>query len=284
MSDFESRFGGIARLYGQEALSKLRSSRVLIVGLGGVGTWAAEALARSGISHIRLVDLDEICISNVNRQLPALEGTVGLPKVTVMAERLALINPHGSFEAVQEFFTEESAARLLGVREESGKWVSDPTLPMPDCVIDAIDSVANKCRLIAWCRRIGVPCVSCGGAGGRRDPTRIQTADLQAVTHDPLLSDVRKHLRQHHGFPRSPEPMGVSCVFSTESRLHPQPDGTVADTPAPADSNDSSRRLNCNWGYGSATPVTGTFGFVAAARTVELLLRLEPSHPRTISR
>lgn len=279
MSDFESRFGGIARLYGREALSRLRGSRVMIVGLGGVGTWAAEALARSGVSHLRLVDLDEICISNVNRQLPALDGAVGLAKVTVMAERLALINPHGAFEAVQEFFTEESAARLLGVREESGKWVPTSSSSIPDCVIDAIDSVANKCRLIAWGRRIGVPCVSCGGAGGRRDPTRIRVADLQAVTHDPLLSDVRKHLRQHHGFPRSPEPMGVSCIFSTESRVHPQSDGTVAGTPAAADSDEPSRRLNCNWGYGSATPVTGTFGFVAASRAVEILLGLPPATP-----
>jgi tRNA A37 threonylcarbamoyladenosine dehydratase len=277
MSDFESRFGGIARLYGREALAKLRASRVLVVGLGGVGTWAAEALARSGVSHLRLVDLDEICISNVNRQLPALEGTVGLSKVAVMAERLGLINPHGSFEGIQEFFTEESAAQLLGVREESGKWVPDSEGTTPDCVIDAIDSVANKCRLIAWCRRVGIPCVSAGGAGGRRDPTRIRVADLQAVTHDPLLSDVRKHLRQHHGFPRSPEPMGVSCIFSTESRVHPQPDGTVDGTPAAAASDEPSRRLNCNWGYGSATPVTGTFGFVAAARAVEILLGLPPA-------
>ena len=160
MEDFENRFGGIGRLYGQSALTKLASSRMVVVGLGGVGTWAAEALARSGVSYLRLIDLDEICISNVNRQLPAMDGTIGRSKVDVMAERLRQINPAGLFEAVSEYFTQESADRLLRFPSLTGRSANSTGIDRPDCVIDAIDALTNKCHLIAQCRALGIPCVS----------------------------------------------------------------------------------------------------------------------------
>ena len=277
MHDFDSRFGGIGRLYGQSALARLASARMVIVGLGGVGTWVAEALARSGVSHLRLIDLDEICISNINRQLPAMDGTIGRPKVDVMAERLRQINPTGHFEAVSEFLTQDSADRLLQFAAPMRDGENTPSAVHPDCVIDAIDSVTNKCYLIAHCRALGIPCVSCGAAGGRRDPTQVRMADLHQVTHDRLLSEVRKRLRQKHGFPRNSSPMGVHAVYSLETPLFPQPDGTVGDRPMPAGEEGGGPRLNCNWGYGSATHVTGTFGFAAAARAIETVLERCPT-------
>src|SRR5208282_3108152 len=186
MSDFETRFGGIARLYGRSGLEKLRAARVCVVGVGGVGTWAAEALARSGVGALTLVDLDEVCASNINRQLHALTGTVGRAKVEVMAERIRAINPECRVTAEPKFFNEQSAAELLG--------------PRFDFVLDAIDSVTNKVLLLAGCRQRNLPVVACGGAGGRRDGTRVRTADLDLVSHDRLLAEVRKKLRKEFHF------------------------------------------------------------------------------------
>src|SRR5580693_700573 len=182
MSDFETRFSGIARLYGQNGLAKLRAAHVCVVGIGGVGAWAAEALARTGIGALTLVDLDEVCASNINRQLHALTETVGRAKVEVMAERIRAINPDCRVTAEQQFFTEQTAAELLA--------------PKFDFVLDAIDSVTNKVLLLANCRRKNLPVVACGGAGGRRDGTAVRLADLAKVTHDRLLAEVRKNLRK----------------------------------------------------------------------------------------
>jgi tRNA A37 threonylcarbamoyladenosine dehydratase len=251
MSDFETRFGGIARLYGQNGLMKLRAARVCVVGIGGVGAWAAEALARSGVGALTLVDLDEVCVSNINRQLHALTETVGRAKVDVMAERIRAINPDCRVVAEQQFFTEQTAAALLA--------------PKFDFVLDAIDSVSNKVFLLAGCRQRNIPVVACGGAGGRRDGTRIRTADLAQTTHDRLLAEVRKKLRKDFQFPADGSAMGVACVFSTEPPVFAQPDGSVCEnrTAAP-----DGTRLNCNGGLGSATFVTGAFGFVAAGIVV----------------
>lgn len=277
MNDFVSRFGGIARLYGQIQLSTLRSTRILIVGLGGVGAWTAEALARSGISHLQLMDLDEICMSNVNRQLHALDDTIGLPKVQVLAERLRRINPEGHFEPIEDFFTEASAPGVLALGPTDAIQESRRQSGPPDCVIDAIDSVGNKCLLLKLCRDANIPVVSCGGAGGRRDPTMVRIADLQNVTHDRLLREVRKRLRTNERQENSPKPMGVSCVYSKELPVFPQPDGTVAprrDQSGINKSKEAGPNSNCNSGLGSATHVTGTFGFAAAARAIEMILRL----------
>jgi tRNA threonylcarbamoyladenosine dehydratase len=247
VSDFETRFGGIARLYGQSGLAKLRAAHVCVVGIGGVGTWAAEALARSGLGALTLVDLDEICATNINRQLHALSGTVGRSKVEVMAERIRAINPECKIVAEQKFFNAQTAEELL--------------MPKCDFILDAIDSVTNKVLLLAKCREKKIPVVAGGGAGGRRDATQVRTADLAKVSHDRLLAEVRKKLRKEFAFPADGSPMGVECVFSAELPVFAQPDGSVCENRAAA---ADGTRLNCNSGLGSATFVTGTFGFAAA--------------------
>jgi len=251
MSDFETRFGGIARLYGKSGLEKLRAAHVCVIGIGGVGTWSAEALARSGIGALTLVDLDEVCASNINRQLHALTETVGRAKVEVMAERIRAINPDCQVTAEQQFFTEQTAPALLA--------------PKFDYVLDAIDSVSNKVLLLAGCRQKNLPVVACGGAGGRRDGTQVRTADLAKVSHDRLLAEVRKKLRKEFQFPANGSPMGIDCVFSAETPVFAQPDGSVCENRAAA---EDGTRLNCNGGLGSATFVTGAFGFAAAGIVV----------------
>jgi tRNA threonylcarbamoyladenosine dehydratase len=258
VSDFETRFGGIARLYGQGGLEKLRTAHVAVIGIGGVGTWAAEALARSGIGALTLVDLDEICVTNINRQLHALTETVGRSKVEVMAERIRAINPECKIIAEQKFFNVQTAEELLA--------------PQFDFVLDAIDSMTNKVLLLAKCREKKIPVVCCGGAGGRRDATQVRTADLAKVSHDRLLAEVRKRLRKEFSFPADGSPMGVECVFSAEAPVFAQPDGSVCENRA---AREDGTRLNCNSGLGSATFVTGAFGFAAAGivvrKTVEQL-------------
>lgn len=260
MSDFEFRFGGIARLYGTAALARLRAAHVLIVGIGGVGSWVAEALARSGVGTLTLVDLDEVCVSNVNRQVPALDGQIGRTKVEVMAERIQAIAPESTVHRRTEFYTESAADRLLPAAG-----------PHPQVVIDAIDAVANKVRLIAHCHRLGIPVLICGGAGGRRDPTQVRISDLSVVTHDRLSSEVRKRLRKEHGFPRGERKFHLECVWSPESPVFPQKDGTVCAAGSADKPPGESGLLNCDSGFGSAAFVTGAFGFAAAARTVALI-------------
>ena len=215
MSDFEFRFGGIARLFGVEALARLRAAHVCVVGVGGVGSWAVEALARSGVGRLTLVDLDEVCVSNVNRQLHALDAEVGRPKVEVMAERIRGINPGCDVRATLEFFTESSAASLFSTRYEY--------------VVDAIDDITNKCRLIALCRERRMPIVTCGAAGGRRDPTQVRVADLALTTHDRLLTKTRDVLRKEFGFPSPGKMFGVEAVYSPEPPVYPSSTGGVCD-------------------------------------------------------
>ena len=278
MSDFDFRFGGIARLYGAAALSRFRAAHVLVIGIGGVGSWVVEALARSGIGRLTLVDLDDVCVSNINRQLHALDSTVGRSKVEVMAERVRAISPEARVEGRVEFFTADTASRLLGL--EAGLGSED----RPDFVVDAIDAMSNKVRLIALCHGAGIPLVVCGGAGGRRDPTAVRVADLATVTHDRLLSEVRKRLRQKHGFSRTAKKLRIDCVHSAEAPVFPDRDGQVCATRA--SDNEMPLRLNCESGFGSATQVTGTFGFAAAARVLARLAtpmpnpELPPSAPQ----
>jgi tRNA A37 threonylcarbamoyladenosine dehydratase len=263
MSDYDFRFGGIARLYGKPGLQRLREAHVMVVGIGGVGSWVVEALARSGVGTISLVDLDEACVSNVNRQLHALDGTIGRSKSEIMAERAKAIQPDGRFLSVQEFFTEDNAERLLGLKPPSdGAPATKPTF-----VVDAIDNVANKVLLLALCRANSIPVITCGGAGGRRDATQVRVIDLGRATHDRLLSEVRKRLRKDHEFPRGETKFGIEAVFSAEPQVFPQEDGGVCAERAAAPEGESLR-LNCDWGFGSATFVTGTFGFAAAGQVV----------------
>ncbi len=248
MDDFETRFGGIARLYGRASLQRLRAARVCVVGIGGVGTWVVEALARSGIGALTLVDLDEICATNINRQLHALTDTIGRAKVEVMADRVRAINPDCRVICEQKFFNAQTAGELLA--------------PEFNYVCDAIDSVSNKILLLARCRERKLPVVSCGGAGGRRDATLVRVADLAKVSHDRLLAEVRKKLRREFSFPADGSPMNVDCVYSAEPPVFAWPDGSVCGTRA--ETEDGSR-LNCEGGLGSATFVTGAFGFAASS-------------------
>lgn len=248
---YSARFGGVARLYGPDGLDRLRAAHVCVVGVGGVGSWTVEALARSGVGTLTLIDLDEVCVSNINRQLPALTKTVGSAKVRVLAARVGEINPECTVHAVEEFFTAESADHLLE--------------PRYSYVVDAIDSLKNKALLIARCRSREIPVITIGGAGGRRDPTAIKIADLALATHDRLLKSTRKLLRSEFGFTAGEQGrFGVTSVFSGEAPVFPQADGSVCAQRVEAD----DLRLNCNNGFGSATFVTGGFGFAAAAEVV----------------
>ena len=251
MDDFETRFGGIARLYGKAGLEKLRAAHVGVVGIGGVGTWAAEAFARSGIGAITLVDLDEVCVTNINRQSHALTETVGRAKVEAMAERICAINPDCRVTAEQKFFNEQTAAELLA--------------PKYNFVLDAIDDVTNKVLLLVRCRETSLPVIACGGAGGRRELTSVRVGDLSQASHDKLLAEVRRKLRQDHGFPAGHLAMDVPCVYSVERTVFPQPDGSVCEMRSAA---EDGTKLNCNGGLGSATFVTGAFGFAAAGFVV----------------
>lgn len=258
MSDYYTRFAGISRLYGAAALERFRQAHVVVIGIGGVGSWAAEALARSGIGEITLIDLDDVCVSNINRQLHALTETVGQDKVAVMAERILQINPECKVHQVADFIAADNLAELLG-----GK---------VDYVLDAIDSVKAKVALIAWCKRNKVPLITTGGAGGQLDPTQIQLADLTLAFNDPLLAKVRNMLRRDHNFSRNPKRrFGIDCVFSTEQLRYPQADGSVCQQkPAKSDEN-GAMRLDCSGGFGATTVVTASFGLAAVSR---LLVKL----------
>jgi len=250
VSTYMDRFGGVGRLVSEAGLDRLARAHVCIIGIGGVGSWSAEALARSGVGRLTLVDLDDVCITNTNRQVHALEGAVGRPKVEAMAERVHAVNPECQVEALADFFTEKSADAILGRNF--------------DFVVDAIDTVKHKCHLIIRCREGGVPMITVGGAGGKIDPTQVRVADLTLSTHDSLLRRVRKKLRQDHDFSREGL-WDLPCVFSTELPRFPAADGGVCDRPSP----DMSLRLDCASGYGTASFVTGTFGFAAAAAVVQ---------------
>jgi len=250
MTPFERRFGGLGRLFGTPGLERLRRAHVCVVGLGGVGSWAVEALARSGVGELTLIDLDDVCISNVNRQLHALAGELGKPKVEVMARRVTAINPECVVHPVQNFFLASNAEQILQTRF--------------DALLDAIDSVSVKCLLIALCRARDIPVVTVGGAGGRRDPTAIEVTDLAFSSHDRLLQEVRRRLRRKHHFPRGDCAFGVDCVFSREAPVFPAGDSVVCGERGAS----TDLRLDCNSGLGTAAFVTGAFGLAAASRVV----------------
>ncbi len=254
----DPRFGGVARLYGNVALERFAKSRVAVVGIGGVGTWVAECLARSGVGHLTMVDMDEICLTNVNRQIHALDGQIGMRKAEAMAERVRAIHPACDVLAVNSFFNERTAEEIL----QAGF----------DCVVDAIDTVRHKALLVATCHARGIPVVTCGAAGGRRDPTRVRVADLAVSGGDPLMHALRRRLRREHGFPnvpmkRKPEAMGIDAVFSDEPQVFP--DGTGGVSCKRTGDTAGAPQLGCDVGYGSAAHVTGCFGMVASGVVLE---------------
>lgn len=250
--DLERRFGGVARLYGEAALARFRAAHVCVIGLGGVGSWAAEALARSAVGRITLIDMDHIAESNVNRQIHALGDEFGKAKTAAMAARIMAINPACAVVEIDDFITPDNAASLLARGY--------------DCVIDCIDGVAAKAALIAHCREHGIALVTVGGAGGQRDPTRVQVRDLARTEQEPLLAKVRKRLRQEYGFPRNLKTkFGIEAVFSDEPLAYPE--APACDLPQEA---PGITGLNCA-GFGSSVCVTACFGLVAASRALARL-------------
>ena len=241
------RFGGLERLYGPAAARRLRCAHVVVVGIGGVGSWAAEALARSGVDRLTLIDMDHIAESNVNRQIHALSSTLGQAKVLAMRERIAQIHPACRVDVVDDFVSPDNWPGLLGER--------------PDALIDACDQVKAKQAMAVWALREKIPFVCVGAAGGKRLAHKVDVDDLAHVTHDPLLAQLRYRLRKHHGAPKQGKRIGVRCVFSREAVAGP--DAACA--------LEGDGTLNCH-GYGSLVGVTATFGMCAATEVMNLLV------------
>lgn len=249
IDNYEQRFGGIGRLYGENALYRLRQSHICVIGIGGVGSWAVEALARSGIGKITMIDMDDICVTNINRQLHALTENIGKLKTEVMKERILQINPECQVDIIDDFISIENLVDYLSKNY--------------DYVIDAIDNVKIKAALIACCKRHKIKVICVGGAGGQTDPSQIQIADLSKTIQDPLLAKVRSLLRKEYGFSQNPKrKFGIDAVFSTQPLIFPQIRGNC----------EVSATMNCANGFGAATMVTATFGFFAVSKVLSKLL------------
>jgi len=249
------RFGGTARLYGHSELASLNTSNVCVVGIGGVGSWSAEALARSGVGHITLIDLDDVCLTNTNRQIHALTDTVGQSKVAVMGHRIRQINPACTVTEVEDFVTADNVRQYI-----TGEF---------DAVIEATDSIRAKASIIYCCKRNKIPVVTVGGAGGQIDPGQITRGDLAKTIQDPLAAKLRNELRRNYGFSKNTSRrFGVECIYSTEQLRYPQPDGSVCFNKS---AMENGTRLDCAGGFGASVMVTATFGMMAAASVVNKL-------------
>jgi tRNA A37 threonylcarbamoyladenosine dehydratase len=253
--DFARRFGGIGRLYGERALERFRMAHVCVIGVGGVGSWIVEALARSAVGHLTLIDLDNVAESNINRQIQALTDTIGQPKIEALRDRIAQINPFCKVSLVEDFIDPDNIAQMVG-----GKGF--------DYVVDAIDSVKAKAALIAFCREQALPLVTIGGAGGQTDPTKIEVRDLGRTEQEPLLKKVRKLLRAQYGFSRGEkQKYGIDAVFSMEPLRYPESGDACeigSNVSGSSVSSSSVTGLNCA-GFGSSMVVTASFGMIAAA-------------------
>jgi tRNA A37 threonylcarbamoyladenosine dehydratase len=254
--EYLARFGGIARLYGEAGLAALSRAHFVVVGLGGVGSWAAEALARSGVGELTLIELDDVCVTNTNRQLHTTQSRVGQPKNRVMRERLLDINPELRLHSVDDFLTRSNIPQLIE--------------PHHHLVIDATDSAHIKAALVAYCLARKIRLVTVGSSGGKRDPQQVRVADLGKTLADPMLAKVRTHLYRHHRFARDPNrKFRVDAIYSAEQMVYPKPDGSVCQA---KQALASGVKLDCAGGFGSAVMVTGTFGFLAATRGIERYL------------
>ncbi len=284
--DVARRFGGVSRLYGDEGLAKLQAAHVVVIGIGGVGSWAAEAMVRNAVGTLTLIDLDNIAESNVNRQIHALEGEFGKAKITAMAQRMRAINPSCQVQEIEDFITPDNVAKLLNF----------PLEMKADIILDCIDDAKAKIALAAFCQSTKTPLIMAGAAGGRLDPTRIKTTDLSAVTGDKLLAKVRNQLRRDYDFPKASNAkksakFGITCVYSDELVLQPnelcalEKSTNIASDALRANIHESSSDaknlmikagavtgLNCA-GYGSSVSVTATFGFVAAQLALNCILQ-----------
>lgn len=258
--DYERRFGGIGRLYGQPALERFRAAHVCVIGVGGVGSWIVEALARSAIGALTLIDLDNVAESNINRQVQALTSTIGQAKIDALAERIALINPSCKLTLIEDFVASDTLDQMIGGRNY-------------DYVVDAIDNARAKAALIAYCRDHLIALITIGGAGGQTDPTRIAVRDLARTEQEPLLKRVRKLLRLNYGFPRGEKhKFNIDAVFSMEPLLMPESEAACElDTVHPGITG-----INCA-GFGSSVVVTASFGMVAAAHLLRKLAGTAPA-------
>lgn len=271
-SDFERRFGGLARLYGNAGAARISSAHIVVVGVGGVGSWAAEAAARSGVARLTLIDFDHIAESNINRQIHALDNTLGQAKVQAMRERIARINPDCQVDCIEEFVTAENWPQLLSLDEQFDR--------KQVAIIDACDQVRAKTAMVAWAIRNKAMLISVGAAGGKRLAHKVDIDDLSLVTHDPLLAQLRYRLRKEHSAARQGK-MNVACVFSREPVQKPVTGSSVYQlsdvTQEAADgmlavSGQTDGSLNCH-GYGSAVSVTSTFGMCATGWALDKISR-----------
>lgn len=250
------RFGGIGRLYGMPALQALSRAHFMVVGIGGVGSWVAEALARSGVGEISLMDMDDVCITNTNRQLPALQSSIGRPKIEVLGQRLLDINPELRLHLLEDFLDPDNIP----------EYITDEL----DMTVDAIDSAHVKSALVAYCSRNKLPLVTVGSAGGKTDPRQITSDDLAKVSGDAMLAKVRQQLYRWHNFAKSKNRrFRVEAVYSIEQAVFPQPDGQVCQQKS---AMQDGVKLDCAGGFGAATMMTGSMGFVAAERAIKKFL------------
>ncbi|WP_300321654.1 tRNA cyclic N6-threonylcarbamoyladenosine(37) synthase TcdA [Idiomarina sp.] len=253
----DQRFGGVSRVYGQQALNHFQQLHIVVAGLGGVGSWAVEALARTGIGKLTLIDLDDVCTTNINRQLPATDDTIGQLKTEVLAQRVKSINPNCEVKVIDDFLLPENFEEYL-----TGA----------DAVLDAIDSVNTKAALVAWCKRRKLRLVVCGGAGGQIDPGMIRVGDLAKAKQDPLLAKVRSQLRRDYGFSKNPKrKWGVDCVYSEEQLRYPVISGELEGEVTLQKPGSGSMRMDCSSGFGAAMVVTCSFAMQATATLLKRL-------------
>jgi tRNA A37 threonylcarbamoyladenosine dehydratase len=256
MSEYEERFDSVSRVYGADVLKLLRDSHVCVIGIGGVGSWAAESLARTGIGAITLIDGDAISRSNVNRQIHTMESSLGHSKAGEMQSRIIDINPDCDCRMIDDYINDENLGELLS---------TDFSV-----VIDAIDRIKYKSAVIHHCKRNKIPVITVGGAGGLLDPTKVEVSDLTKTWNDPLSASVRSRLRYKYRFPSNlKRSFGIPCVYSTEQRRYPDKDGNIGYSKPGV----KGLSLDCNFGYGSSVAVTATFGFVAAEKSIQIIIK-----------
>ncbi|OCG38859.1 tRNA cyclic N6-threonylcarbamoyladenosine(37) synthase TcdA [Gilliamella sp. Fer2-1] len=256
------RFSGIARLYGQSALQCFSQAHICVIGIGGVGSWVAESLARSGIGQITLIDMDDVCVTNTNRQIHALKSNIGKAKTSVMAERILQINPECVVNEIDDFINGDNVSEYLGTKQS----------PRYHYIIDAIDSVNDKAAVLAYCKRQKLKVITIGGAGGQKDPTQIKIADLAKTIQDPLAAKLREKLKNHYKLNKdSKGKFAIPCVYSTEQLTYPAKNGQICFTKSDA---DGPKKMDCESGFGAITTVTATFGFAAVSYVLNRLCHL----------
>ncbi len=253
---YEQRFAGIARLYGRDGQNSLKNAHVTVIGLGGVGSWSVECLARTGVGNLCIIDLDDIAVSNINRQIHALSSTIGESKTSVLGQRCTEINPDINIQIVEDFAVAENLTDIIPHQT--------------NVIIDAVDAVAAKAAIVHFAKRIKKKVITIGGAGGQKDPLKIKKGDLAKTIQDPLAAKVRSELRRNYGFSKNPKRrFGVECIYSTEQLTFPTEDGGISHQKQQL---QGSGKMDCATGYGAYTGVTCTFGMIAATSAIDYII------------